>query len=97
MKISVEMERSATRRRWKRDWRELVIWIVDETECFRLDLIDKMEIRLRSTAPYIVSSSRKNACLAMEWAWGFQVTLDEIDICYLQKESVLTYFYLLIF
>ena len=29
------------------------IWVVDETDCFRPDFIDKMEIGFRITAPYL--------------------------------------------
>ena len=52
------MERSATRRRWERDCRELVeVWIVDETDSFRLDSVKKIERRFRSTTPRHESST----------------------------------------
>ena len=45
------MKRSATRIRWERDCREFEVWIVDETDCFRLDFIKKMDRGFRSAVP----------------------------------------------
>ena len=46
------MERSPTNRRWEGDWRDLVrVRIIDETNGFGLDFVEKTESRFWSTTP----------------------------------------------
>ena len=52
MKISIESGRICNQMMMG-ETRERIgeVWIVDETDCFRFDFVEKMERRFRSTTP----------------------------------------------
>ena len=60
MKISVENGKICNQTRMGERLERLgEVWIVDETDCFGLDFIEKMERGFRSTASYGSSTQEK--------------------------------------